>query len=79
MMDGNQFFDAHRNEIFFSAGIEDGVQIAGRQKLLEGMRNLDYYDHTLFGKMDREDSTVSETVVAMVEMGKFRFSNTSAN
>jgi hypothetical protein len=69
MMDGNQFFDADRNELFFSAGTED-TGIARRQALLEGMKNLDYYDHTVFGKVDREDSTISEAVAAMVEMGK---------
>jgi hypothetical protein len=71
MMDGDQFFDAGRNEMFFSAGIED-VGAARRKALLEGIRNLDYYDHTVFGKVDREDSTISEAVATMVDMGKFR-------
>ncbi|KAJ7882193.1 hypothetical protein B0H14DRAFT_3433567 [Mycena olivaceomarginata] len=68
MMDGDQFFDADRNEMFFSAGTEDRTGHASRQELLEGIRNLDYYDHTVFGKMDREDVTVSSAVEAMVEM-----------
>lgn len=75
MMDGDQFFDADRNEMFFSAGTEDRTGHASRQELLEGIRNLDYYDHTVFGKMDREDVTVSSAVEAMVEMGKLQTSN----
>ncbi|KAJ7239090.1 hypothetical protein C8J57DRAFT_1528367 [Mycena rebaudengoi] len=67
MMDGNQFFDAHRNEILFSAGTEESLH-AHRQELLEGMRNLDYYDHTVFGKMDQEDPTIADAVAA-IEMG----------
>ncbi|KAJ6556711.1 hypothetical protein B0H10DRAFT_2446303, partial [Mycena sp. CBHHK59/15] len=64
MMNGNQFFDADRNEIFFSAGTEE-TRDSERRELLEGIRNLDYYDHTVFGKMDREDLTVSDAVAAM--------------
>ncbi|KAJ6626091.1 hypothetical protein B0H10DRAFT_1694513, partial [Mycena sp. CBHHK59/15] len=70
MMNGNQFFDADRNEIFFSAGTEE-TRDSERRELLEGIRNLDYYDHTVFGKMDREDLTVSDAVAAMVDMGKY--------
>ncbi|KAJ7269024.1 hypothetical protein C8J57DRAFT_1509241 [Mycena rebaudengoi] len=75
MMDGNTFLDAEHNDIFFSAGqeqLED--RSALRQELRDGIRNLDYYDHTVFGKMglsggDGEDLTVSSAVAAMVEMG----------
>ncbi|KAJ7135241.1 hypothetical protein C8R43DRAFT_1089512 [Mycena crocata] len=69
MMDGNQFFDADRNEIFFSAGAEESG-LAHRQELLDGIKNLDYYDHTVFGKMQHEDSTVSDAVNAMAEMAQ---------
>jgi hypothetical protein len=69
MMDGNQFFNAGPNEIFFSAGVED-IGAAHRKVLLEGIQNLDYYDHTMFGKVDREDSTISDAVATMVEMGE---------
>jgi hypothetical protein len=78
MMDGDNFFDAERNEIFFSAGKELGDRAALRQELLQGVRNLDYNsDHTVFGKIglsssDGEDLTVSSAVAAMVEMGEFR-------
>ncbi|KAJ6552711.1 hypothetical protein B0H10DRAFT_2242049 [Mycena sp. CBHHK59/15] len=68
LMDGNQFFDADRNEIFFSAGTEE-TRDSERRELLEGIRNLDYYDHTVFGKMDREDLTISDAVAAMADMG----------
>ncbi|KAF8143986.1 hypothetical protein K438DRAFT_1520090, partial [Mycena galopus ATCC 62051] len=68
IMDGNQFFDAGRNEMFFSAGVED-IGAACRKVLLEGIQDLDYYDHTMFGKVDREDSTISDAVATMVEMG----------
>jgi hypothetical protein len=71
MMDGNQFFDANRTEMFFSAGTEE-TGAARRQELLEGMKNLDYYDHTVFGKIDREDPTISEAVAAMEEMGRLQ-------
>ncbi|KAJ6602592.1 hypothetical protein DFH09DRAFT_1068977 [Mycena vulgaris] len=68
LMDGNQFFDADRNEIFFSAGTEE-TRTAQRQELLEGIWNLDYYDHTVFGEIDQEDLTVSSAVTTLVEMG----------
>jgi hypothetical protein len=71
MMDGNQFFDANQTEMFFSAGTEE-TGAARRQELLEGMKNLDYYDHTVFGKIDREDPTISEAVAAMEEMGRLQ-------
>ncbi|KAJ6488399.1 hypothetical protein DFH09DRAFT_1105629 [Mycena vulgaris] len=54
--------------MFFSAGTEE-TGATSRGELLEGIRNLDYYDHTMFGKMDREDLTVSSAVELMVEMG----------
>ncbi|KAJ7894666.1 hypothetical protein B0H14DRAFT_3426697 [Mycena olivaceomarginata] len=54
--------------MFFSAGTEE-TGAARRQELLEGMENLDYYDHTVFGKIDREDPTIPEAVAAMEEMG----------
>ncbi|KAJ7838718.1 hypothetical protein B0H13DRAFT_1911624 [Mycena leptocephala] len=56
MMDGDQFCDADRNEFFFSAGTEK-TRDTERQELFEGIRNLDFYDHTVFGKMDQEDLT----------------------
>ncbi|KAJ7849685.1 hypothetical protein B0H14DRAFT_3085998 [Mycena olivaceomarginata] len=68
MVDGNQFFDSDRNELFFSAGAENTGNSTRRQELLEGMRNLEYYDHTVFGKTDREDPTISDAVAAMVDM-----------
>lgn len=71
MMDGNQFFDAERNEILFSAGTEE-TGAARRQELLEAMKNLDFYDHSVFGKINREDPTISDAVAAMAEMGKSR-------
>jgi hypothetical protein len=76
MMDGDQFFDANRHEMFFSAGVPEDRR-RERQELLDGIRNLDYYDHVVFGKMGAkhsdsagEDLTVADAVVAMVDMGK---------
>ncbi|KAK7040964.1 hypothetical protein R3P38DRAFT_3452826 [Favolaschia claudopus] len=67
MMDGSRFFDRDRKELLFSAGTAE-TGAAQRRELLEGIRNLDYYDHTVFGKIAREDTTVSEAVAAMVDM-----------
>ncbi|KAJ7443535.1 hypothetical protein FB451DRAFT_1189993 [Mycena latifolia] len=74
MMDGDQFYDADRTELFFSAGTED--LRPERQELIEGIRNLDYYDHVVFGKMgiDQSDSagddlTVSNAAAALANLG----------
>ncbi|KAK6984274.1 hypothetical protein R3P38DRAFT_3452691 [Favolaschia claudopus] len=67
LMDGSRFFDRDRNELLFSARTVE-TSAAQRRELLEGIRNLDYYDHTVFGKVAREDTTVSEAVAAMVDM-----------
>jgi hypothetical protein len=75
MMDGNQFYDSAREEIVFSAGTED-VNIR-RQELLDGIRYLDYNEHTLFGKMGHQhniedDPTISSAVAAMADLGECR-------
>ncbi|KAF7371507.1 hypothetical protein MVEN_00005500 [Mycena venus] len=54
--------------MFFSAG-NQATSTTHRKELLAGMRNLEYYDYTVFGKISREDATISDTVAAMMDMG----------
>ncbi|KAJ7663582.1 hypothetical protein B0H17DRAFT_1143991 [Mycena rosella] len=73
MMDGDQFYDLDRNQMFFSAGMQHDWHTEC-QELIDGIRNLDYYDHTVFGKMSSrsagEDLTMSDAMAALVDMSK---------